>query len=60
MLLPQEEAEQLTPDERMELEKLVAEEWDQAYGIVSVKRGKTLVVAIELSDRTRHEIELSK
>jgi hypothetical protein len=56
MLLPQEEAEQLTPDERMELAVLVIELWDQAYGIISVKGH---VVVVELGDKTRHEVVLS-
>jgi hypothetical protein len=60
MLLPQEIAEQLTPDQFMELETTVAETWDQAYGIVGVKHTNPPTVVIELGDRTRHEIKLSK
>jgi hypothetical protein len=56
MLLPQEIAEQLTPDQMMELEEKVIEQWDQAYGIVSIKHG---IVVVELDDRTRHEIDLN-
>lgn len=60
MLLPQEIAEQLTPDEMMEVEETVAELWDQSYGIVGISHtGSKPVVVIELGDRTRHEITLS-
>lgn len=55
MLLPQEIAEQLTPDQMSELAATVSLLWDQSYGVVSVK-GRTVVV--ELGDKTRHEIAL--
>jgi hypothetical protein len=57
MLLPQEEAEQLTPDERMELASKVEERFSQAFGVVKVRRtGSKVIVEVELDDRTRHDI----
>lgn len=59
MLLPSEIAEQLTPDEMMELEVKVIEEFDQAYGIVSIKRkNNKAIIEVELQDQTHHEVKL--
>jgi hypothetical protein len=57
MLLPQEIAEQLKPDEYMNLLTLVEEQYQQPFGVVSVNRGRGRVtIEIELNDKTRHEV----
>ena len=58
MLLPQQIAEQLTPDEMTELATKVDERWNQSYGVVSVKRSTQVTVTVELDDRTQHEVIL--
>jgi hypothetical protein len=60
VLLPQEEAEQLTPEERMAVASKVEDMYHQAYGVTRVSRkGKKVIVEVELDDRTRHDVVIS-
>jgi hypothetical protein len=60
MLLPQEVAEQLTPDERMDLVAKIEELHSQAFSVIKVRRveGK-VIVEVELDDRTRHDVVIN-
>ena len=61
MLLPQDIAEQLTPDEYVELVGVVEDKYHQKFGVVKVTRSVLGVeVQVELDDRTRHDIALVK
>lgn len=59
MLLPQEIAEQLTPEEYESLCEKVFAKFKQGFSVVSVTKGPSKTVVIRLNDRTREEIKLS-
>ena len=61
MLLPQEIAEQLTPEEYTDLCAVVEGSWRKAFGVVKVTRKhKQVQVIVELDDDTHHEVSLSR
>lgn len=55
MLLPQEIAEELSPDKFEKLCTLVEEKYHKSFGIVSVKDN---IVTVELEDNTQQEVKL--
>jgi hypothetical protein len=61
LLSPGEIAKALTPEEHVRLHGIVAENWAQAFGIVTVQRlRRNVAVEIELEDDTHHDVTLLK
>lgn len=61
LLTPAGIAKSLTPPEYTRLFEIVMGTWQQAFGVVKVRRlRKNVAVEIELEDNTRHNVTLSK